>query len=205
MTTLELYVIVYGSCSCDPDNDDRFGSEQRRVEITLTPTIPAHATTGLKKYQWLQEFLVRIEQDMKYNRNWRCEFCRKHAREVVWQNASWLSRSPPRAQSYVHNICNSETGPCAEQSRNVTAEMGRQTGCPPTSLPREPKPNSQAKYPLSSSCAVCHNDAEESRRNLKQCSKCELTRYCSVECQRTDWSRHKECCKAVKEVNWHWD
>ncbi|KAJ6536004.1 hypothetical protein DFH09DRAFT_98790 [Mycena vulgaris] len=204
MTTLELLVIVYGSCSRDPNNEDRFGPEQRRVEIKLNPTIPASATTGIQKYRWLQSFLLKIANDTKHNRNWRCEFCTKHAREISWMNASWLHLTPPRANCYVHNLCNTVDGPCAEQLRQANFEMGRATGCPPTNLPRATKPKGQKEYPMSSSCAVCHNPADESRRNLKQCAKCELTRYCSVDCQRADWSRHKECCKTVKEVQWHW-
>ncbi|KAJ7318197.1 hypothetical protein DFH08DRAFT_917638 [Mycena albidolilacea] len=156
-----------------------------------------------KKSLWLQDFLRKIGPDMKHNRNWRCEFCKTHARETVWMNASWMHLSPPRANSYVHNICDAGAGPCAEQVYQSSAEMARLSGVPPSPRP-PPKLYSEEKFPLSSSCAVCNNDTEKSRKNLKQCAKCELTRYCSVDCQRTDWSRHKVCCKAVKEVKWHW-
>ncbi|KAJ6551702.1 hypothetical protein B0H19DRAFT_950154 [Mycena capillaripes] len=205
MSFVELLVIVYGSCSRDPNNDERFGLEQRRVEITLKPTIPASATTLAKKQQWVQDFLRRIGLDMKHNRNWRCEFCKKHARETVWMNVSWIHLPSPRANSYVHHVCDAGTGPCAEQLRAVNAEVGRLTGFPPTGLPVQARIKGGETYPLSSSCAVCHNEAEESRKSLKQCAKCELTRYCSVDCQRADWTRHKECCKAIKEVKWHWN
>ncbi|KAJ6617517.1 hypothetical protein B0H10DRAFT_1797148 [Mycena sp. CBHHK59/15] len=156
-----------------------------------------------KKHVWLQQYLMKIRIDMKHNRNWRCEFCRKHARETVWMNASWMHLTPPRANSYVHSVCDAGSGPCSEQLREANAEMGRLTGCPPTTLDRIPKVKGE-NYPMSASCAVCHNETEESRKTLKQCSRCELTRYCSVDCQRTDWSRHKDCCKVVKEVKWHW-
>jgi hypothetical protein len=265
MTTVEVLVIVYGSCSRDPQNDDRFGWEQRRVEITLNPTLPANATTIDKKQEWLQEFLRNIGLDMKHNRNWRCEFCsaswpqtvpfhchclmailEKPARETVWMSASWTHLTPPRSNSYVspslglsfahcrvfyyllfqvHHVCDAGAGPCSEQLREINAYMAEASGFPPSGLPRQPKRKGQEKFPMSSSCAVCHNEADESRKNLKQCAKCELTRYCrsvdfsnqpsscllipdaipSVDCQRTDWKRHKECCKAVKEVKWHWN
>ncbi|KAJ7917971.1 hypothetical protein B0H13DRAFT_1449209, partial [Mycena leptocephala] len=158
-----------------------------------------------KKQEWLQEFLRNIGLDMKHNRNWRCEFCKKPARETVWMSASWTHLTPPRSNSYVHHICDAGAGPCSEQLREINAYMAEASGFPPSGLPRQPKRKGQEKFPMSSSCAVCHNEADESRKNLKQCAKCELTRYCSVDCQRTDWKRHKECCKAVKEVKWHWN
>ena len=34
------------------------------------------------------------------------------------------------------------------------------------------------------------------KTGLFQCSSCKLVRYCSVDCQRGDWKRHKTTCKA---------
>ncbi|KAJ7148707.1 hypothetical protein C8R43DRAFT_515047 [Mycena crocata] len=178
MTTLDLLVIVYGSCSRDPNTDERYGSEQRRVEITLNPIIPANATTIAKKHQWLSGFLLNIGKDMKHNRNWRCEFCKKHARETVWMMCSWMHLEQPKVNCYVHSVCNAASGPCAEEIRDANEQMSRMTGFPATNLPREVKKKGQPEYPMSASCAVCHNDAEESRKSL-QCAKCELTRYLS--------------------------
>ncbi|KAF7377834.1 MYND-type domain-containing protein [Mycena sanguinolenta] len=200
MATAEILVIVYGSCARDPENDERYGAEQRRVEITLRPTLPSSATTPAKREQWLWTFLPNLALDMKHNRNWRCEFCKNRARETYWMNAPWMHLNPPRVVSYVHHVCDAGAGPCAERLRQINAEVARQTGLPPAAnLP----PTDQV-FPLSASCAVCHNETEKSRKNLKQCSRCELTRYCGVDCQRADWRRHKVCCAAVKEVKWHW-
>ncbi|KAK7052442.1 MYND-type domain-containing protein [Favolaschia claudopus] len=202
MTTVEIQIIVYGSCSRDPENDDRYGADQRRVEILLNPILPADATTMPKKHKWLQEYLRNLPPDMKHNRNWRCEFCKVHARETVWMNSSWMHLTPPRALSYVHHVCNAAVGPCAENVRAIDAEMARMNNLPPTfSIPAR---DLDITFPMSASCAVCHDESEKSRKHLKQCAKCELTRYCSVDCQREDWSRHKICCKSLKEVKWHW-
>ncbi|KAJ7717968.1 hypothetical protein B0H16DRAFT_1229213, partial [Mycena metata] len=158
-----------------------------------------------KKHQWWTTFRRSIGTDMKHSRNWRCEFCTKSARETVWMNASWMHLPEPRATSYVHHVCDAAIGPCADKLRAVDAEMARMSGLPPTgSLPPVPKPKG-TKFPMSSSCAVCNNETSESRKSLKQCAKCQLTRYCSVECQRSDWPRHKACCKVVKEVKWIWN
>ena len=39
-------------------------------------------------------------------------------------------------------------------------------------------------------CTIC-----EKTTNLKLCSICTLTFYCSIECQKQDWSKHKKFCK----------
>eukprot|EP01105_Mastigella_eilhardi_P000308 TRINITY_DN1039_c0_g1_i3.p2 TRINITY_DN1039_c0_g1~~TRINITY_DN1039_c0_g1_i3.p2 ORF type:complete len:117 (+),score=25.26 TRINITY_DN1039_c0_g1_i3:418-768(+) len=40
-------------------------------------------------------------------------------------------------------------------------------------------------------CAVCRAYAPF------RCNACKLTRYCSRECQRTDWPEHKKVCKSL--------
>lgn len=39
-------------------------------------------------------------------------------------------------------------------------------------------------------CARC----SETSRELKRCARCKKVLYCSVECQRSDWPRHKSIC-----------
>jgi len=39
-------------------------------------------------------------------------------------------------------------------------------------------------------CHICQKDAKD-----KLCSRCRKVRYCSVECQKKDWNRHKKFCK----------
>ena len=42
----------------------------------------------------------------------------------------------------------------------------------------------------------CWNCSKSSKENLKRCSRCKAVSYCSVECQRADWSAHKSSCFA---------
>ncbi|KAJ3536151.1 hypothetical protein NM688_g6875 [Phlebia brevispora] len=44
-------------------------------------------------------------------------------------------------------------------------------------------------------CEVCSNDAS------LVCSACKTTRYCSPECQLSDWKAHKKTCKMHQYVN----
>ena len=43
----------------------------------------------------------------------------------------------------------------------------------------------------SSACAKCKKDTSG---NPKRCSRCKAVSYCSVECQRADWTKHKLSC-----------
>jgi hypothetical protein len=40
-------------------------------------------------------------------------------------------------------------------------------------------------------CAFCG----KIEKSLKRCSRCKMSYYCSVECQKRDWSRHKLTCQ----------
>ena len=36
---------------------------------------------------------------------------------------------------------------------------------------------------------------------LRRCSKCQSVRYCSVQCQKSHWPKHKVLCDAIKELS----
>ena len=54
-----------------------------------------------------------------------------------------------------------------------------------------------AKY--ASSCALYRESGTKIR--LFQCSQCLSVYYCSPECQKQDWKKHKPECKKKKEEN----
>lgn len=50
-------------------------------------------------------------------------------------------------------------------------------------------------------CAFCRSVG---KNELKQCSRCKTTRYCSVECQKQHWKTHKTVCQKlglIREAN----
>ena len=52
------------------------------------------------------------------------------------------------------------------------------------------------ELPGSTSSVSCCFKCEKPARDLKVCSRCRRARYCSVECQRSDWKQHKSICSS---------
>ncbi|CAF0972096.1 unnamed protein product [Rotaria magnacalcarata] len=50
-------------------------------------------------------------------------------------------------------------------------------------------------------CSQCLNSAND----LKRCSKCHRTSYCSISCQRKDWIYHKHECSHLHTINDEYD
>ena len=42
----------------------------------------------------------------------------------------------------------------------------------------------------------CGKSKDELRKEPKNCAKCKTVRYCSRECQQTDWKQHKKVCSS---------
>ena len=49
-------------------------------------------------------------------------------------------------------------------------------------------------------CYTCYTCGKDEDCSLKKCSACKYVSYCSVECQRKDWKKHKSVCKAKKAL-----
>ncbi len=52
----------------------------------------------------------------------------------------------------------------------------------------------ESGIPVKSGGNRCTGCLKQSTGQLKRCSKCRVASYCSVECQRTDWKKHKLNC-----------
>lgn len=57
-----------------------------------------------------------------------------------------------------------------------------------------PTSSSPATIPVRNHCATC-GICEGGVVKLSICSKCKAVRYCSVQCQKADWTTHKSTCK----------
>ncbi|KAI9000116.1 hypothetical protein DFJ74DRAFT_775681 [Hyaloraphidium curvatum] len=43
-------------------------------------------------------------------------------------------------------------------------------------------------------CTACPSTSTERTKGMQRCGRCRSARYCSAECQRKDWARHKGAC-----------
>lgn len=50
---------------------------------------------------------------------------------------------------------------------------------------------------------IC-NKCKVIKPDIKQCSGCKMVRYCSLECQKSDWKNHKPCCLSHRTEESHW-
>ena len=48
-------------------------------------------------------------------------------------------------------------------------------------------------------CWSCHTTEEEAGVKIAKCKGCRKARYCSEDCQATDWERHKTYCERIQE------
>lgn len=86
----------------------------------------------------------------------------------------------------------------ASSSSTPTAPSSSSTSL--TCLPRSPltSPASQPTVPECSTCNATSPDPET--KPLKPCSKCKSVSYCSKECQKTDFKKHKKDCAGLAQV-----
>ncbi|KII89441.1 hypothetical protein PLICRDRAFT_608078 [Plicaturopsis crispa FD-325 SS-3] len=169
-----------------------YGSHGRRVEIEMRPTVPANIEGNVPKLaEWTGSLCFALGKDVKHSEKWACSVCGQPARETSFSNVSWIHLTPPKMTLYVFHVCDMDSPECAHMIDSQQAMMARMTGQRGDIAPRLPKPPG-VSYPLSASCAKCNKDSTGAPEfKTSRCGKCKLTRYCSVDCQREDWARHK--------------
>ncbi|KAI0807509.1 hypothetical protein C8Q74DRAFT_1227877 [Fomes fomentarius] len=177
-----------------------YGWQERRVMVRFH--LPKDRDTGR-----MQLALLFMGRDVKHSKNWLCEFCGAPSRETHVQTLSWQHLDPPRLIVYIHYVCDFDQPHVINglrASHDLLNSVNGQLGPFPTSFPSR-QPN--AIYPLAGSCACCERDETVNLGTaLKKCSGCKLTRYCSVECQKKDWPRHKVTCSKIYSVNFeNWE
>ncbi|KAI0791858.1 hypothetical protein C8Q75DRAFT_756588 [Abortiporus biennis] len=202
---VDLEIVVYGSKSTDPMSDFLIRGlhpVQGRLEVQLRLKIPTMEI--LRDHSqlspWIQKVVLQIAPNLKHTQQWFCEFCDKPARETVQQVSGRFTEYPPKFFAHIHNLCDTSSGECVDLMRGIfERECGPLTSSPGSS--------EELNIPFSASCMFCHDEAT-AHKPLNRCSNCKLTRYYSVECQRTDWKRHKTFCKMLKDpsknVMWYW-
>lgn len=78
---------------------------------------------------------------------------------------------------------------CSKVCRESSLEAHR-ADCERKQRDREERREKKAKKV---ECDTCHQKFPHTK--MKKCSRCRNATYCSVECQRADWDRHKSLCQ----------
>jgi hypothetical protein len=93
--TLELLIIVYGSRDTDTLGEERYGADQRRLEIALRPKLPRAGMNPMEISEWANLWCSLHYKNMKHrcvssgsnrvedtqrmvmpgSQKWCCEFC----------------------------------------------------------------------------------------------------------------------------------
>ncbi|OSD05059.1 hypothetical protein PYCCODRAFT_1432803 [Trametes coccinea BRFM310] len=153
-----------------------------------------------RNVQRLHNATRELMRDVKHSANWRCQFCGRFSRETQVQTYTWVSIDPaPRMGMYMHHICDHERKKCFKEMEEIHNYMQTVDGLPVTPLPRPPKKPRNELYPRAGSCAGCQKDGSLFV-DQQRCSKCNLTRYCSLKCQADDLPRHQPTCKQIFSV-----
>ncbi|KAL1948727.1 hypothetical protein VTO73DRAFT_10533 [Trametes versicolor] len=140
-------------------------------------------------------------RDVKHSRNWRCEFCGRFSRESQVQTSTGLRADPPRMVMFIHNICDHDRKTCFRKLKAVYRYCARIDRRPPLPLPPPaPKPRNMV-YPRAGSCVGCQKDSTLLGEQ-QRCERCNLSRYCSIKCQKDDWPRHRETCERICFVSY---
>ena len=79
---------------------------------------------------------------------------------------------------------------CSKACRE-TAKLSHRSSCEKKQRDREERREKKAKKV---ECHTCKQKFPFTR--MKKCSRCRQATYCSVECQRNDWDKHKPVCQA---------
>ncbi|KAG8903348.1 hypothetical protein FRB99_003410 [Tulasnella sp. 403] len=189
-----------------------YGAEGTRVELDLvipiTPAPIANDAQALTMYA--QRQVIQVSSELKYNFAMTCEFCGKPARENYQTAAPW-THLPPKGQMwngkpspgpfvnlYIHAVCSmsGECGKAAIEHGKVMAAM------PSFNTPQIPIiPETDHIFPPNGACARCQDD-ESMDEELMKCGQCKTIRYCSQDCQKADWKRHKKTCQWIKGIRY---
>ncbi|KAJ8107080.1 hypothetical protein OPT61_g9112 [Boeremia exigua] len=57
----------------------------------------------------------------------------------------------------------------------------------------------QGTQPKKEGCLKCGAATTKAGNSLLKCAKCKAAQYCSPDCQKKDWKKHKQICKQVQE------
>jgi hypothetical protein len=113
------------------------------------------------------------------------QYCSKECQQTNW----------PRHRTTCDRGGASRTPASLQQCRD---ELATCLAVPPTQQHDDVHPGAPAAESVKA-CQFCAKSQAHVASRLKLCNRCRSVRYCSVECQRSDWSTHKIQCSKPGE------
>nr|GAT49188.1 predicted protein [Mycena chlorophos] len=180
------------------------GGNTRTCNVILKNPIPAQVKDNLMLLDgWAQKSVMGIGFDMKHSQRWPCEICEEPARDVLFDPRPSLQPENPIVMLDIHHLCEARSGPCHTAVHESVRQRALAMGIPvPPPLPPASKSTAQSQASPASSCAKCQRESTSENGKMMRCSRCKLTRYCSVDCHAQDWARHGKTCKMIQSVTW---
>lgn len=159
--------------------DDGFG---HKAEISRNYMIPASLCSAETPLPDISKFLDPIvrahEMEVLASAPFHCIGCGKQANALSHSLSKNLCTGKPCV--LVHSLPICQSGPCHAGALKLHKAIVTKA---------EQLHPELGTLSISHPCTLCHQN-----KNIKKCSRCKRSYYCSVTCQRADWHRHKLCC-----------
>ncbi|KAI9010531.1 hypothetical protein DFJ74DRAFT_312275 [Hyaloraphidium curvatum] len=138
---------------------------------TTTMTPKSHALSSVQSEIWI----LRTHGI----RDWPCFSCGRKACSYYLA----VTEAPPRPDLKERWIADIFPH-CDSPARRATAsaEAKRRAG-------NDPKGFAEGSF-----CAVCFSSSTDRGRGMQRCGRCQSVKYCSTECQKAHWPKHKASC-----------
>ncbi|KAJ6506621.1 hypothetical protein C8R45DRAFT_1208676 [Mycena sanguinolenta] len=139
------------------------------------------------------EFVEKIGPELTHNSNeWVCRECGLPANDIAWMSM-YTTQLHRRCTVLISPGCRK----CARRMERGALRVSegiqnRRSADDDTAINIITRPSALSGG-FSSTCLTCRKPAT----GMLRCGNCKLVRYCSADCQKKDWARHKTICRTI--------
>lgn len=161
-------------------------NKQANLEWTITYTVPANLIAtdheqSSPAYQKLfsdtvMAMMRKYQSECDSKAGDLCHSCGKRAGPATATPMSYLDKPEPRINVLIHPTCGSPM--CQKATAKMMEEIMDEI--------HDEELNCDIK------CETCGKTED-----VKRCAKCKARAYCSRDCQKIDWPKHKKMCSQL--------